>query len=153
MSIVIFIAVLGLSALLIFALAGLRIVPESRVFTVHRHGHYRRTLRPGLNWIVPGLDHVAHRVALIGHRVALPAVPLAPDARAELYWQILDPERAGAALDDIDRWLRHEAEVALGELAADPGESALGEALKRAVNRRVDTAGLRVIRCAIHAGR
>lgn len=139
-------------ALLAFALAGLRIVPASRVYTVHRHGRYRCTLRPGLHWIVPGLDHIAHRVAMIGHRVALSAAPLAPAARAELYWQILDPGRAGAALDDIDRWLRHQAELALRELAVAPDGNGLGEAIKRAVNRRVDAAGLRVIRCAIHAG-
>ncbi len=140
--------------LLLFALAGLRRVPEQNVLTVHRFGRYRRTLAPGLHWVVPGLDRIACNVPLIGHHLSLPTRSLgARSARADLYFQILEPLRAGAELERIDELVAQQASLALDEFAAEPdastsGWAAAAETLKIELNRRCAGRGLRVIRCA-----
>lgn len=138
------------------AVAGLRHVPQGQVFTVHRFGRYRRTLGPGLRWVLPGLDRIGHHVSLIGHHVAVPMALDGPVASADLYYQILDPARTGAALDDVDALVQQQTRDALHALhdtaTPDKGMAALAESLKHEVNRRVNALGLRVIRCAVYPG-
>lgn len=43
------------------ALAGVKIVPQSREYVVERFGRYFKTLHAGLNFIVPFLDRVAFK--------------------------------------------------------------------------------------------
>ena len=35
------------------AVLSLKRVPEGQAYTIHRFGHYRRTLDAGLHWILP----------------------------------------------------------------------------------------------------
>ena len=84
---------LALLLLPLLALAGLRYVPEDTALTVHRFGRYARTLSPGLRFTVPVLDRIAHRVRLVGHQVEIP-VRGESSARAAVYYQILEPQRA-----------------------------------------------------------
>ncbi|PKM16024.1 MAG: hypothetical protein CVV12_05510 [Gammaproteobacteria bacterium HGW-Gammaproteobacteria-2] len=138
------------------AVAGLRHVPQGQVFTVHRFGRYRRTLGPGLRWVLPGFDRIGHHVSLIGHHVAVPMALNGPAASADLYYQILDPTRTGAVLDDVDALIQQQTHDALqalhGQNAPDKGMVALAESLKHEVNRRINALGLRVIRCAVYPG-
>lgn len=145
--------VLLLASLVLVAVAGLRHVPSGQVAVVHRHGRYRGTLMPGLRWVVPGLDRIEHLVPLIGHHLSLAARPLGGvSAQAEVYFQILEPLQAGAALEDVDALVRRQADEALAsvapaELASDG--SAAAEALKAELNHRTQRLGLRVIRCSL----
>lgn len=143
---------------MLLGLAGLRRVPVGQVATVHRFGRYARTLTPGLHWVLPGLDRIACQVPLIGHHLTLPPRPLGSgSARADLYFQILEPLQAGAELEHVDDLVRRQADQALEEFAADPAPLAFGlnaaaEALKAELNRRIGRQGLRVIRCSFSAG-
>lgn len=133
----------------------LRWVPDGQVHTVHRFGRYARALPPGLGILVPGVERVAQRISLIDHHLEVPAPLLGGDqASADLYFQILDPRQAGSALDQVDTVMRQHADDALRELAqvrdADAAPASVAEAFKAAVNRRVSSMGLRVIRCALH---
>lgn len=137
------------------AFASLRRIPEDTVCTVHRFGRYVRTLQPGLRLTVPFVDHIAHRVRLVGHRVELLPQALASGTAAggEVYYQILEPERAGDALDDVDALVEREACVQLAALArddADAESAALSQRLKSALNTRLGALGLRIIRCQLH---
>jgi regulator of protease activity HflC (stomatin/prohibitin superfamily) len=148
--------ILALLPLIALALAGLRRVPAHEVHVLLRHGRYLRALPPGLHWVVPGLDRIGQRVGLIGHHVALPArLPGDAEGTADLYYQILDPARAGDALAGVDEWVRRQADDALATLPppAEGGAQACqrtAEALKAELNRRIGRQGLRVIRCALH---
>ena len=129
--------------LLMGALAGVRKVSSQRVLTVRRFGRYRRVLGPGWHWVVPGLDRRGRGVDLIGHHLHVQG----PDhAQAELHFQIVEPEKAGEALDRIDEYVARQARDALGQASRSP------EQLKTEMNRRVGGLGLRVIRCSLHAG-
>lgn len=122
--------------------AGLRCVPLQRVLTVRRLGRYRRTLGPGWHWIIPGLEQAGLQVKLIGHHLHVRGA--ASNEEAELYYQIMEPEMAGATLDRVDAWVTDQTREALHCAGSTPDE------LKSELNRRVSRLGLRVIRCSLH---
>lgn len=128
---------------------GFRRVPDNCVVTVHRFGRFVRALGAGWRWTLPGLDHLGQPVCLIGHHLDIPD---ATGAHAELYYQILDPAQAGAALDRVDALVSDQARDALASLPrlADATRSR-AEALKIELNHRIGRMGLRVIRCSLHA--
>lgn len=141
------------------AFASLRRIPEDTVCTVHRFGHYVRTLTPGFRFTLPFVDRIAHRVRLIGHQVDLPPQTFGAHiaARGAVYYQILEPERAGDALDDVDALVEREACQGLAAIAAndetmervnaEPG--ALAGRLKSDLNQRLGSLGLRITRCQL----
>jgi regulator of protease activity HflC (stomatin/prohibitin superfamily) len=138
-------------------LAGLRRVPEDTVCTVHRFGRYARTLTPGLRFTLPFIDHIAHRVRLVGHQVELAPQAIDADvaARGAVYYQILEPERAGNVLDDVDALVEREAVSSLIALVAEPVRdeaAALALRLKTDLNLRLGALGLRVTRCQLQLG-
>lgn len=129
-------------------LAGLRRVPEGRAYTLHRGGRFVRSLSPGLHFTVPVLDQIAHQVELIGHQVAVPTA----SSRAEVFFQILEPQRTGAALDDVDGLVQQLTSdrlraLAPGGVSSEPAK--LAQALMQDLNGRLGDLGLRVIRCRL----
>jgi regulator of protease activity HflC (stomatin/prohibitin superfamily) len=145
------------------ALASVRRIPEGHVFTVHRFGRFRRTLSPGLHFLLPLFDRVVHRVNLIGHVIELrrriiACADMAPlEVEGAVYYQILDPARAGAALDSIDDLVVAETAEAMAQLAArhaqqellDSGREALNSRLKAEANARLKRHGVLVTRCQL----
>jgi hypothetical protein len=129
-------------------LTGLRRVAANTAVAVRRLGHFHRSLGPGWHWTVPALEQVGEPVSLIGHHVDVPA---ATGHHAELYFQILDPTRTGAALERADAVVHEHACAALATLPANLGRRGDADALKSELNRRLDRVGLRVIRCSLHA--
>ena len=119
-------------------------MPAQRSLTVHRFGRYRRTLGPGWHWLLPVLDRSGTGVDLIGHHLSIEAG--AAHGQAELYYQILEPAKAGATLDSVDDWVASQAREALH------GPVQTTEQFKHELNRRVGQLGLRVIRCSLHLG-
>lgn len=137
------------------AYASLRRVPEDMVCTVHRFGHYVRTLTPGVSFTMPFVDHIAARVRLVGHQVDLPSQTFGAHTAAcgAVYYQILEPERAGDALDDVDALVTREACQRLAAMAANDDtvteSNALACQLKSDLNQRLGALGLRVTRCQL----
>ena len=146
-------ALLLLTPMAIVLLAGMRRVPEDTACTVHRFGRYARTLTPGLRWTIPFVEHIAHRVRLVGHEVSLSQQP-ATDATAQgaVYYQILEPQRAGDALDEVDALVQREAREGLATLllgVAANDSVMLASQLKTELNQRLAALGLRVTRCKL----
>jgi regulator of protease activity HflC (stomatin/prohibitin superfamily) len=65
-------ALVLLLVVLVLLLMGVRAVPQGREHTVERFGKYTRTLRPGLNVIVPLVDRVGARMAWSSFRFWMP---------------------------------------------------------------------------------
>jgi regulator of protease activity HflC (stomatin/prohibitin superfamily) len=130
-------------------LTGLQRVDDHTGVTVHRFGRYVRTLGPGWHWTMPGIDQLGRPVSLIGHHLDVSG---AGGGHAELYYQILDPARAGPALDQVDQLVSDQTRDAMAAMPGpgEPGRS-LSDLLKAELNRRVAGHGLRVIRCSLHA--
>lgn len=131
---------------------GLRRVPAGTVCTVHRFGRYVRTLRPGLNFTWPLIDQIAHRVNLIGHQIDL-SPPADWGCGATVYFQILEPERAGEALEEVDSMVEREASRRLSALVrGESGEAAgIAARLKQELNTQLGVLGLRVTRCQLRS--
>ena len=139
---------IALTALAGLALVGVRYVPEDTAYTVRRFGRQARVLAPGLRFTLPMLERVTERVRLIGHHVDVPLAG-APDSHAEVYYQILEPQRTGAVLERVDALVEQHASAALNALAAqvtlDIG--AMNTHLKQLLNRDLAEFGLLVTRC------
>jgi regulator of protease activity HflC (stomatin/prohibitin superfamily) len=77
-----------------------RIVPQQRNFVVERLGKYQRTLRPGLNVLVPFIDSVRTKVDLREQVVSFPPQPvitsdnLVVSIDTVLYFKVIDPVKA-----------------------------------------------------------
>lgn len=127
--------------LLVLALAasGLRRVPAQRVATVRRFGRYRRTLGAGWHWLLP-VDRTGAQVELLNHHLQVPR----GEGRAELYYQILDPDKAGETIECVDEYV--------AEKARESCDARTTSEFKLELNRRVAPKGLRVVRCALHLG-
>jgi regulator of protease activity HflC (stomatin/prohibitin superfamily) len=148
------IACLAFCAALALVLAGLRRVPESEAWVVQRFGRYARTLRPGWRYVWPLLERVSQHVALIGHRIDLPlharGATSATGQRATLYYQILEPERSGSQIADIDHVVEAAAREQADALAlAGRDLDTMADRLKPLLNLQLGQLGLRVTRCQL----
>jgi regulator of protease activity HflC (stomatin/prohibitin superfamily) len=101
MEVVIAVVVALVALLVVITLArAVRIVPQQRNFVVERLGRYQRTLRPGLNLLVPFIDSVRTKVDLREQVVSFPPQPvitsdnLVVSIDTVLYFKVVDPVRA-----------------------------------------------------------
>jgi regulator of protease activity HflC (stomatin/prohibitin superfamily) len=95
------IAGLVLALLAIFTvLRAVRIVPQARARNVERLGRYNRTLKPGLNFVIPYIDRVYPPLDLREQVVSFQPQPvitednLVVEIDTVLYFQITDPRAA-----------------------------------------------------------
>ena len=129
-------------------LTGLTRVDDDCGVTVHRFGRFNRAIGPGWHWTLPGIERLGRPVRLTGHHLDVPA----GDTHADLYYQILDPARAGPTLERLDQLVHEHAQDALAGLPCPPDSApTVADVLKAELNRRVESHGLRVIRCSLHA--
>lgn len=149
------------AALLVSIVSGLTLiglslkrVPQGQAYTVHRFGAYRRTLQPGLRWIVPILDSIAHRVRTSGHELRLAPQPLpiegAPKVAGSVFFQVLDPARADDEADHLEEVVLDAVHHAMRELpASSVAEDHLNRDIKASTNRQLRSHGLAVVRCQL----
>jgi regulator of protease activity HflC (stomatin/prohibitin superfamily) len=81
-------------------LRAIRIVPQARARNVERLGRYSRTLRPGLNFVIPYIDRVYPAIDLRETVVSFQPQPvitednLVVEIDTVLYFQVTDPRAA-----------------------------------------------------------
>ena len=102
-------------ALVILALAvvtvimGVKIVSQGHEWTVERFGRYRKTLRPGLNLIVPYIDRIGHKLNMmetvfdIQSQEVITRDNAMVRADGVVFYQILDAAKAAYEVNDLDR--------------------------------------------------
>ncbi|MFE2757420.1 SPFH domain-containing protein [Actinosynnema sp. NPDC059335] len=95
------IAALVVALLAVFTVVrAVRIVPQARARNVERLGRYHRTLRPGLNFVIPYIDRVRPTIDLREQVVSFPPQPvitednLVVEIDTVLYFQVTDPRAA-----------------------------------------------------------
>ena len=142
---------LTLVALFSLALAAraVRWVPIGQVHSVYRRGRPARLLQPGLHLVRPLFERIGHRIDL-GGQVLRFEEPLgeARDVRGTVYWQVLEPERADAVIDQAVQLIRRGA---LEALRGDPeaihvDRRDLGGRLKQSLNGALRERGVMVTR-------
>lgn len=94
--------------ILVFLRAGIKVVPQSKVYVVERFGKYTRTLNAGLSVIVPFFDRVAHRISILERQ--LPEFDISVITRdnvevileTTVFYRVIDAGRTVYRIADVD---------------------------------------------------
>ena len=83
-----------------FVVKTVRIVPQARARNIERFGRYRKTLEPGMNFIIPFVDRVKPLIDLREQVVAFKGQPVITEDNlvvhidTVLFFQVTDPRAA-----------------------------------------------------------
>src|SRR6201993_4685888 len=94
------VAVLAVVLTVLTVVRSIRIVPQARARNVERFGRYRKTLEPGMNFIVPFVDRVKAQIALGDQVVSFNGQPVITEDNlvvqidTVLFFQVTDPRAA-----------------------------------------------------------
>ena len=103
-------AVLALLVILII-FAGIKQVPQGYNFTVERFGRFTRTLKPGLNLIIPFIDQIGARLNMMEQVLDVPTQEVITKDNATIsadgvtFFQVQDAPRAAYEVRDLERAL------------------------------------------------
>ncbi len=92
----------------VIVFSGLKFVPQGWEYTVERFGRYTRTLRPGLNLIVPFIDRVGARLNMMERVLDVPSqeVITKDNAMVEVdgvvFFQVLDAAKAAYEVAQLE---------------------------------------------------
>jgi regulator of protease activity HflC (stomatin/prohibitin superfamily) len=156
-------SLLGALTLMIigYTMGSFRIIDEGDEALVQRLGQYKRTLRPGLNFVVPVIDTVLtetvrEQLLDIKPHKALTKDNVSLEADAIVFWRILDLRKAYYEVQDLEEALK---QLVITNLRAEIGQLDLQEVvastptINQALLRTLDEAtshwGVKVIRVEV----
>jgi regulator of protease activity HflC (stomatin/prohibitin superfamily) len=88
--------------------AGIKQVPQGRMYTVERFGRYTRTLEPGLNLIMPYIDRIGRKINVMEQVLDVESQEIITRDNAMIkvdgvvFFQVLDPARAAYEVHQLD---------------------------------------------------
>ncbi len=101
--------VIGFLALaIILVVLGIKKVDQGMEFTVERFGRFTRSLRPGLNFIVPVMDNIGHRVNMMERVMDVPSQEIITKDNAMVkvdgvvFFQAMDSAKASYEVNDLE---------------------------------------------------
>lgn len=147
---------LTFTVIVVFSLAAVAVkrVPAGQVYSLYRYGKQVRLLQPGTHVVMPLLDRVGHRIDLGGRVLRFDASNTkAKPMQGTVYWQVLEPERADAVIEQADQLIRHSVLDALqAETEADQQERRqVATRLKSNLNQQLRERGVMVTRVELDA--
>ncbi|MCB1486363.1 MAG: SPFH/Band 7/PHB domain protein [Bauldia sp.] len=100
------IAVVALIILVLFA--GIKTIPQGSNYTVERFGRYTKTLKPGLNLIVPFIDRIGAKMSMMEQVLDVPTQEVITrdnatvSADGVVFYQVLDAARAAYEVKGLE---------------------------------------------------
>jgi len=101
------IVIVVLCILVVFA--GVKTVPQGYDWTVERFGRYTRTLKPGLNLIVPFFDRIGRKMNIMEQVIDIPQQEVITKDNASVtvdgvaFFQVFDAAKASYEVSDLER--------------------------------------------------
>lgn len=141
-------------AVLALVAVAVKRVPVGQVHSLYRRGKPVRLLQPGTHVVLPLVDRVGHRIDLGGRTLRFDAsMAETHPLHGTVYWQVLEPERADAVIDQADQLIRSSVLDALHTEAANQDEARRDVAarLKTSLNQHLRERGVMVTRVELEA--
>jgi len=94
--------------LLVIVFLGVKSVPQGMEYTVERFGRYIRTLRPGLNFIIPVIDRVGAKMNMMEQVLDVPSQEVITRDNAMVqvdgvvFYQVLDAAKAAYEVNRLE---------------------------------------------------
>ncbi|NEP78088.1 MAG: SPFH/Band 7/PHB domain protein [Okeania sp. SIO3C4] len=142
--------------------SSVKVIDEGDEALVERLGKYKRTLKPGLQFVLPLVEKIAHvdtvreRVLDIHPQSVITQDNLTLQVDAVVYWQVIEIERAYYAIEDVENAIDN---IVLTSLRSEIGRLQLQEVLStkddidKALLKKLDEAtsswGVKVIRVEV----
>jgi regulator of protease activity HflC (stomatin/prohibitin superfamily) len=105
-AVIVFVGVLVLVVVTMFM--GVTIVPQGHEWTMERLGRFVRTLRPGLNLIIPFIDRVGRKLSVMETVLDIPSQEVIAKDNATVtvdgvvFYQVLDAARASYEVQNLE---------------------------------------------------
>lgn len=130
---------------------GVRWIPQGQAYVLRRPGGQTRALPSGLHFSLPLLERITRKISLTGDCIVLGALPHGGESvDVRVYYQVLEPARAAAVIDQIEDILRRHATQLVQECA--PVESTrLAPPVKQQLNEKMQAHGVLVTRVELRS--
>ncbi len=147
---------------LIFVYKGVKVVPQSKVYVIERFGKYLKTLKAGLNLIVPFLDSIAHKLSILERQLpqfnisVITKDNVEVNLEATVFYRIVDASRSVYRIQDVDGALNTAAtsivRSAAGKLELDELQSSresMNQEIEREMQNAAEVWGIEITRTEI----
>ena len=105
-------SILLLSIIILFiliAISGVKIVPQSQEYVVEQFGKYTKTLKPGLNFILPIFSSVVHKVSILERQLVPQNILIITKDNVEIhldtaiFFRITDAAKSVYRIQNVDK--------------------------------------------------
>ena len=120
-----YIAIAVLILLLVTVAQGVRLVPQGYQWVVQRFGKYQKTLKPGLNIIIPYFDQVAYKITTKQIVLDIPSQEVITKDNAIIitsavgYISITDPQKAVYGVDNYTIGIQTKVQTTLRSIIGE----------------------------------